>query len=75
MGDLGQGMDAGEVPGGGARTPVPVLSLKERPLVKGQRAAAGSCTAWLHMLLSSSLIPQQPLGWPLPSHTQVPAWT
>lgn len=35
MGDLCQGMDAGEVPGGGARTPVPVLSLKERPLVKG----------------------------------------
>lgn len=47
MGDLSQGVGVGEVLGGGAKTPVPVLSLKKRPLAKGQTTIAGCCTAWL----------------------------
>lgn len=47
MGDLRQGVDVGEVLGGAAHTPVPVLSWKKRPLAKGQMTIAGCCTAWL----------------------------
>lgn len=44
MGDLSQGVDVGEVLGGGAKAPVPVFSLKKRPLAKGQITIAGCCT-------------------------------
>lgn len=44
MGDLSQAVDVGEVLGGGAKTPVPVFSLKKKPLAKGQMTMAGCCT-------------------------------
>lgn len=44
MGDLSQGVDVGEVLGGGAKAPVPVFSLKKRPLAKGQMTIAGCFT-------------------------------